>query len=156
MSIILDMWYVEIYILPMMNVEGAETRSCTPSERRSLRRYQFELGVGLAVYAALLVPTVLFVDRLNGLAKVVVAVLPMAGILVICAALVRFTLRADEFQRQTILVSAAIAGVVCLVVTMTLGLLENAGLPRLPMTLVWIILLFAFGIAMPFVRRRYR
>jgi hypothetical protein len=140
----------------MMDVEVGDSRSCTPAERRSVRQYQGELFVGLVVYGGLLVPSVLFVDRLSGIPKVAIAVLPMAGILVICAALVRFTLRADEFQRQTILASAAIAGVVCLVVTMTLGLLENAGLPRLPMTLVWIILLFAFGIAMPFVRRRYR
>jgi len=140
----------------MMNVESVEAHSCTPTERRSVRRYQAELGAGLAVYAATLALSISYVDHLTGAARVTVAVLPMMGILIIVAALVRFTLRADEFQQQTILVSAAIAGVVCLVVTMTLGLLENAGLPRLPMTLVWIILLFAFGIAMPFVRRRYR
>jgi hypothetical protein len=110
----------------------------------------------LAVYAASPSFSISTVDHLTGSARVTVAVLPMIGILIIVAALVRFTLRADEFQRQTILVSAAIAGVACLVVTMTLGLLENAGLPRLPMTLVWIILLLAFGVAMPFVRRRYR
>jgi hypothetical protein len=140
----------------MMNVEVQETHSCTPSERRSVRRYQGELGLGLLVYALLLALSVFEVDRLSGISKVALAVLPMAGILLICAALVRFTLRADEFQRQTILVSAAIAGLVCLVVTMTIGLLENAGLPRLPFTWVWFILLLAFGVAMPFVRRRYR
>jgi hypothetical protein len=140
----------------MMNVEVSDAQSCTPAERRSVRRYQVELAAGLVVYGGLLAESVSNVDHLTGAVRVAVAVLPMAGILMICAALVRFTLRADELQRQTILVSAAIAGVAGLIVTMTLGLLENAGLPRLPMTWVWFILLLAFGVAMPFVRRHYR
>jgi hypothetical protein len=33
--------------------------------------------------------------------------------------------------------------------------LENAGLPRLSMTYVWPIAAIAWGIALPFVRRRF-
>jgi hypothetical protein len=129
---------------------------CTPTERRNVRRYQIELAVAVVAYVGLLFLSLVCVDRASGALKVVAALLPMVGIAAMMIALVRFTLRMDEFQRQTLIVSGAIAAIACAVATMALGFLENAGVPRISMTWVWPMMAVAFGIALPFVRRRFR
>jgi hypothetical protein len=130
--------------------------SCTPTERRNVRRYQLELLGSLLVYAALLFVSVANVDRLAGTAKVAVAILPMLGFAAMTVAIVRFVMKTDEFQRQSFVTAGAIAAVAGAVVTMLLGFLENAGVPRISMTWVWPIDCAAFGIALVMLRRRYR
>jgi hypothetical protein len=124
-----------------------DEHTCTPTERRNAKRYRTELFAAVAVYVVLLLVSLFTVDRTSGALKVVTAVLPMGGILAMSAAFVRFTLRIDEFQRQTFCIAGSIAGLTGAVVTMLLGFLENAGAPRISMT---------FAIALPFVRRRFR
>ncbi|MBD5633828.1 MAG: hypothetical protein IAI49_05055 [Candidatus Eremiobacteraeota bacterium] len=131
--------------------------TCTPSERKSVRRYQIEMaGAALAYFVTLFV-SVRYVDHLPlGALKTLVALLPMIGVVAMVLAFVRFTLRCDEMQRQTILVSGAISAIVTAVVTMCFGFLENAGVPAVPMTFVWPIVGLVFGVSFPLVRRRYR
>jgi hypothetical protein len=129
---------------------------CSPTERKSTRRYQIEIAISTVLYVGLLSLSLHYVDRLDGALKVIVALLPMIGVSGFIIALVRLALRMDEFQRQTLLVSGAIAALACALATMTLGFLENAGIPRLGMTFVWPIMAVAFGIALPFVRRHFR
>jgi hypothetical protein len=129
---------------------------CSPSERKSARRYQLEIAAALVLYVATLLPSLSYVEHLEGPLRILVAVLPMAGFSAIIVAFVRFALRMDEFQRQTLVVSGAIAALGCAFVTMTLGFLENAGFPRISMVFVWPIMALAFGVALPFVRRHFR
>ena len=136
--------------------ESVLEAACSPSERRSSRRYLVEMLSSSLAYFILLAISVRYVDHADGVAKVALALLPVAGIAAMSLAFVRFTLRLDDFQRQTIFQSGAIAALASAVVTMTLGFLENAGLPRISLTWVWPMILGFFGIALPFVRRRYR
>jgi hypothetical protein len=129
---------------------------CTPSERKKNRRYVFELGGAGIVYGLLLLVSVHQVDATSGTLRIVYALLPMIGVLGMSTALVRFALSADEFVRQTIVISAAIAALVSAVVTMAIGFLQEIGFPSVPMTAVWPLVVIVFGLCMPFVRRRYR
>jgi len=138
------------------NPDSRLEAGCSPSERKSTRRYRIEIAAATFAYVALLEVSVRNVDHAAGALKVALALLPMLGVLAMSIAFVRFTLRQDEFQRQTIFLSAAIAALVCGLVTMSLGFLENAGGPRIDLIFVWPMILGAFGIAVPFVRRRYR
>jgi hypothetical protein len=129
----------------------------TPSEARLIRRYRNECVAAAVVYVGLLFVSVRYVDRLSaGPAKVALALLPMLGVIAFAIAMLRFLSHVDEFQRQTILTAAAIAGLVTAIVTMALGFLENAGAPRFSMTFVWPLTFVIFGVCLPFVRRRYR
>ena len=78
------------------------------------------------------------------------------GFAAMTVAIVRFVMKTDEFQRQSFVTAGAIAAVAGAVVTMLLGFLENAGVPRISMTWVWPIDCAAFGIAVVMLRRRYR
>jgi hypothetical protein len=143
-------------MLMQESLENADEQGCTPSERASSRRYFVEIGIAALAYVGLTFASVSSVDHVGGAGKVVVALLPMLGIAAMSVAMVRFATRMDELQRQTFIASAAIAGLACAIVTMALGFLENAGVPRLSMTWVWPITAIAFVFAFPFVRRRYR
>jgi hypothetical protein len=135
---------------------NAEPRH-TPTEAKLLRRYRNECIGAALVYVGLLFASLRFVDRLSaGPAKVAVALLPMLGVVAFSIAMLRFLSHLDEFQRQTTLTAAALAGLVTAIVTMALGFLENAGVPRVSMTFVWPLTFVAFGVCLPFVRRRYR
>ncbi len=138
------------------NHESIREAACSPSERKSSRRYRIEIGASTFAYVALLEISIRNLDRSAGALKVALALLPMLGVVAMSLAFVRFTLRQDEFQRQTIFLCAAIAALACGLVTMSLGFLENAGGPRISLIFVWPLILGTFGIAFPFVRRRYR
>jgi hypothetical protein len=134
-----------------------EEHCCTPTQRKNNRQYQREGLSAVCVYFVTLFVSIGFVDRIPpGIVKVTVALLPMIGVLGMSAALVRFIARLDEFQRQGFITAGAIAGLVTAVLTMTLGFLENAGLPPVPMTFVWPCTMLVFGGCAVFILRRYR
>ncbi|MBD5604645.1 MAG: hypothetical protein IAI48_06085 [Candidatus Eremiobacteraeota bacterium] len=131
--------------------------TCTAAERKSARRYQIELLASMALYVVTLFVSIRNVDHVAaGPGKVALALLPVFGIVATSLALVRYVLRQDEMQRRTFVDAAAIAAIVTAVATMTLGFLENAGVPRISMTWVWPFTMISFAVSLPFVRRRYR
>jgi hypothetical protein len=128
----------------------------TAAEKRSARVYRTELLGATLLYAVLLITSLRTVDHASGGLKMLLAGLPALGAAAMAFAIVRFALRMDELQRRTLVDAAAIAAIVTAVVTLTLGFLENGGLPRIAMTWVWPIALVSWGIALPFCRRQYR
>ena len=111
----------------------------------------------MALYLVTLFVSIRNVDHVAaGPGKVALALLPALGIVTTSLALVRYVLRQDELQRRTFVDAAAIAAVVTAVLAMTLGFLENAGVPRISMTWVWAMTMSSFAVSLPFVRRRYR
>jgi hypothetical protein len=129
---------------------------CTPAERAKGRRYQLEVLVSAAVYTATIFVSAGAIDRLVGVPKIAVALLPMLGVAGMILAFIRYVRRVDEFQRQMFVVAGAIAGLGTAVITMAFGFLENAGVPRISMVWVWPITCVIFAVCAPIVRRRYR
>jgi hypothetical protein len=134
---------------------AADDPRFSPSEKKSWNRYRWEFIAAMTLYTILLIASVKTVRHLDGLAKYLDAVLPVLGGLAIVVSIVRLGMRMDELQRQTFVNAAAIALFVTSLVTMTLGFLENAGVPPVNMTFVFPIAILSWGAAWPFFRKRY-
>lgn len=141
-----------------MNDAIDDSCGLTPTERRSSRRYNFELAAGMALYCGLLWISLSLLrhTQIDGAAKIAAALLPTIGLFVITAAIVRFVLRTDELQRQIMIEAAAIAGLATVGICITLGFLENAGVPHVNMMWVFSFTVLIWGMSLPFLRRAYR
>ena len=108
------------------------------NERKAGRQYLRELFGSIAIYMALLIPSVTYGPALDdGMLKTVVLVCPMIGFFLMIWAVARQVGRMDEYQRGVMLETFAIAAAITAGLTFTYGFLENAGYPRLSMFTVW-------------------
>ena len=85
-----------------------------------------------------------------------VAVLPAIPATLMVLAVVRYVERMDELQRRIQLVAAGFAGAATALLTVTWGLLENAGFPRLSMLWVFPLMCGLWGIGAAVAAYRYR
>ncbi|HEU0277585.1 MAG TPA: hypothetical protein VFQ95_07190 [Rhodanobacteraceae bacterium] len=92
--------------------------------------------------------------------KLLVALLPVAPLVVVVWAAIRYVGRCDEFERRQHLEAAALAAVVVGIVAMTLGFVAAAGLIRLDAALVLLLVFPAvclvYGMACAWSRWRNR
>jgi hypothetical protein len=110
-------------------------------EKIIARAYLRELLGALAIYTALLVPTIVYGRRLDdGVLKILVLASPMIGFGLAVWAIARHLRRVDEFMRQYTLETVAMAAAITAGITFTYGFLETAGYPRLSMFAVWPIM----------------
>jgi hypothetical protein len=128
----------------------------TSGEWRSGRRYMLEFGIAFAAFLMLMIGADVAIGRVGGPLHVTVALLPAVGVLAMALAVVRFTLRMDELQRQTVVTAAAIAAAATAVVTMALALIEEQLPFRVSLSVVLPALVLFTGIALPFVARRHQ
>nr|WP_315391574.1 hypothetical protein [uncultured Duganella sp.] len=100
--------------------------------------YLRELFGSIAIYAALLVPAIIYGPAMQaGALKTAVMTCPMFGFWLMIWAVARQVGRMDEYQRIVMLETFALAAAVTAAVTFTYGFMENAGYPRLSMFYVW-------------------
>jgi hypothetical protein len=108
------------------------------NERKAGARYLGELFASVALYSALLIPSVMVGPSMAaGWLRTTVLVCPMIGFLLMIWVVARQLGRMDEYQRIIMLETFAIAAAITAGVTFTYGFLENAGYPRLSMFSVW-------------------
>lgn len=107
-------------------------------ERELYRRYHRDLLLGLAIYIAILVVTLRYAPLLPpGLPATLAHISPMLGFFLIFQGMLRWYRDADEYQRRITLENVAVAAAVTAASSFTYGFLENAGLPKLSMFVVW-------------------
>jgi hypothetical protein len=115
-------------------------------EKQVARAYKVELWSAVAVYAVLLFGSISISRRLDeGALRTIVLVIPMIGFGLMIRAIARHVARIDEYQRQRLLETLALAFAITGGVTFTYGFLETAGFPRLSMFTVWIIMGSSWG-----------
>jgi hypothetical protein len=115
-------------------------------EKQVARAYKVELWSAVAVYAVLLFGSISISRRLDeGALRTIVLVVPMIGFGLMIRAIARHVARIDEYQRQRLLETLALAFAITGGVTFTYGFLETAGFPRLSMFTVWIIMGSSWG-----------
>jgi len=120
----------------------------TPAERRMQWQYLRELGGSIAIYIALLVPSLMVGPGMpDSLLRTAVLTCPMLGFFLMIWAIARQVQRMDEYQRQLTLESLSLAAAITAAITFTYGFLENAGYPRLSMFVVWGIMGSAWAVA---------
>ena len=128
--------------------EPASDNQRSERERKISARYLRELFGSIAIYIAILLPSVSLGPAMHeGLPRTLVLVSPMIGFLLMLWAIVRHLGRIDEYQRQTTIETFAIAGAITAGMTFTYGFLENAGFPRLSMFVVWAVMGLAWCVA---------
>ena len=115
-------------------------------EREAKRKYFWELGLSMALYAVVLAVSLRVTEKMeDGLARTLIALAPAIPIVITVWVIARQFRRMDEFVRLRSLESIAIAAGVTAGLTFTYGFLENAGYPRLSMFWVWGIMGFTWG-----------
>ncbi len=111
------------------------------------RAYVREMTGAVLVYAVVLVLALKFGRPMADSAlRTAVLLTPMAGFALMIWAVARHIRRIDEFMRQFMLESVAIAAALTAGLTFTYGFLENAGFPRLSMFVVWPVLAGSWGV----------
>jgi hypothetical protein len=115
------------------------------AERKARTAYLRELFGSIAIYIALLVPSITYGPAMEtGPLKTAVLTSPMIGFALMIWAIARQVGRMDEYQRIVMLETFALAAALTAAVTFTYGFMENAGYPRLSMFYVWGVMGFSW------------
>ena len=101
-------------------------------------RYLVELMSALLVYTLVLVLAIRFAPGMKDRAlQAVLMVSPALPIGLAIWAIARHLARVDEYVRQTTLENIAVAAAFTAGASLTYGFMENAGMPKLSMFVVW-------------------
>ncbi|WP_426175367.1 hypothetical protein [Massilia sp. TWR1-2-2] len=107
-------------------------------EKKVMRTYHRELALSFVVYAVLLFgANWLGRPMADGVLRTAVLLSPVIGFGLMIWTIARHVRRIDEFMRQSLLETFAIAAAITAAVTFSYGFLETAGFPRLSMFAVW-------------------
>jgi hypothetical protein len=123
------------------------------------RRYMREMVGAFVLYTAAILFTGWAARHLpmSESVRYSVALIPVAPVALVFLAIVRGLRRMDELQQRVVGEAAVISASVVGFGSFAYGLLESyAGLPAIPMVWVLPALFAVYGLATPFVRRRYR
>jgi hypothetical protein len=121
---------------------------------RALRRYFVEFGIFMSAYVA--VCLFWMFHGANGHERIAIALLAMIPIIFVFAAIVRYLLRTDEFDRKVTVESLALAGGATALIAATYGLLEASGFPKQSAWWTYSVFMIGWGVAKFFVLRRYK
>jgi hypothetical protein len=123
-------------------------------KKKIMKPYFREMACAFALYALLLFSSIHFGRPMaDSLLRTVVLASPIAGFGLMLLAIARHLARIDEYLRQRLLETFALAAAITAGITFTYGFLETAGFPRLSMFTVWPVMGVAW-IAVDFVRCR--
>lgn len=115
-------------------------------EREAKRKYFWELGLSMVLYAVVLAVSLRVTGKMaDGLARTLLALAPAVPVFITVWVIARQFRRMDEFVRLRSLESIAVAAAVTAGLTFTYGFLESAGFPRLSMFWVWGIMGITWG-----------
>ena len=121
---------------------------------QATRRYAVEFTVSMVAYVLILLGSVYLLNHgAHGALMIIVALLPVLPLAAVFAAVVRWILTTDEYQRQTIVTALAIAGGATAMLAVTYGFLENIGFPKMSVWITFVIFSSIWGIATSIVRR---
>lgn len=116
-------------------------------QQQVLRRYQREMLLALALYAVLLICSIKFARPLpDSLLRTALLASPMLAFLGAIWAIARHVSGIDEYQRQFLLETWAIAAALTAAATFSYGFLETAGFPKISMFSVWMIMCGAWAV----------
>ena len=129
----------------------------TAARLAAKRRYTIRFLSAMLVYSVLIAitgPTIRNVDPTW--AKVLLALLPIIPIGVALSELLRFVASLDELQRRVQFEAVATAGVLTCMLSFAWGMLEIAGLPKLPIVLVTPLFCASYGFGVWRATRKYQ
>jgi len=121
------------------------------------RRYMFRFLAAMMVYSILIMITGRSIRLVDPTwAKVLLSLLPIIPIGVALSELLRFVASLDELQRRVQFEAVATAGVLTCMLSFAWGMLEMAGLPKLPIVLVTPLFSASYGFGVWRASRKYQ
>ncbi len=123
-----------------------------------MRRNLILFSTGLATYAAVLILSqkILAAGVESETARIALLLSPMLPAVLICGVVIRSIRQLDELQRRLQLEALALAFAGTALITFGYGFLEDAGLPRLSMFVVWPLMAVLWLVGGLAGRMRYR
>lgn len=124
---------------------------------RAAKHYALQVLGLMAVYTVLLVLSIRLLEQFpGGPWRIPAAVLPAVPLLFVVWSAVRFVSKMDEMQKSVHTEAVTFSFLTTAVVALTYGFLENAGLPRVSVLYVPVLMCFLWGIGAGIAHRKYR
>jgi len=122
------------------------------------RRYLFELGAAMLVYALVLCSSIFLLKTgyFEGASATLVALLPTLPCIGACWAILRQFRRLDELQLRVQLEALGFAFAGTALLTFSYGFLEGVGWRPLSMFVVWPVMATLWLVGLAVAARRYR
>ena len=133
--------------------------TCEFSSKPAARRYRRDIAVAFVIYVALVIGAALAIRNLAPpqWLVIVLALAPVAPMLMMLRAYLVFVRAVDEFQRRLQSEAVAIAAAVTLFASFAYGFLEEwADFPHVPLIWVFPVFSFVFGMAHVLIWMRYK
>ena len=117
---------------------------------------EFALAMSVYVIAIFLSVTLINQTPSGSILRILWAVVPIIPILFALAAFLRYLSGIDELQQRIQLYAIGFAAGAISLLTFAYGLLENVGLPALPLIYVFPATIALWGLALVYFTRRYK
>jgi hypothetical protein len=125
--------------------------------KREVKRYTIQLLGLMATYAVLLVLSIWLLEKIPTSGwRLPIAALPVVPLLFVVWSIIHFIRTMDEMQKTIHLEALTFSFLVTVVVALTYGFLENAGLPKIPLFYVPVLMCGLWGIGAGVFTRKYK
>lgn len=128
------------------------------NQKQIMRRYGRELFLSSIAYAALLVTSIIVLQRfeLSKTLQVIVTLLPAIPTAFVIIAIMRMLISSDELQQRIQLYAVSLSAALTGFITFSYGFLENIGFPKFSTFLVFPMLVAFWGISLAYFSRKYQ
>jgi hypothetical protein len=128
------------------------------NQKQVMSRYGKELAFASIAYAALLVASIVTLQRfeLSKASQVIITLLPAIPTAFVIIAIMRMLIDSDELQQRIQLFATAFSAALTGFITFSYGFLENVGFPKFSTFLVFPMLIAFWGISMGYFTRKYQ
>jgi hypothetical protein len=123
----------------------------------AMRRYRTRFIAAMVCYSVLIVVCFTLLKSVEPWwGKMLLALIPVAPVVYALGEILRLVRSLDELERQVQMEAVVIAAVAICLLTFAWGLLEKAGMPKLPVVLVLPLFCAVYGLAVCSANWRYR
>lgn len=128
------------------------------NQKQVISRYGRELAFASIAYAALLVASIITLQRfeLSKAMQVIVTLLPAIPTAFVIIAIMRMLISSDELQQRIQLYATSFSAALTGFITFSYGFLENVGFPKFSTFLVFPMLIAFWGISLGYFSRKYQ
>mgnify|MGYP001166952230 CR=1 FL=1 len=128
------------------------------NQKQIMSRYGRELAFASIAYAALLVASIITLQRfeLSKAMQVIVTLLPAIPTAFVIIAIMRMLISSDELQQRIQLYATSFSAALTGFITFSYGFLENVGFPKFSIFLVFPMLIAFWGISLGYFSRKYQ
>ena len=128
------------------------------NQKQVMRRYGRELFLSSVAYAALLVTSIIVLQRFepSKFWQVIVTLLPAIPTAFIIFSIMRMLIDSDELQQRIQLYATSFSAALTGFITFSYGFLENVGFPKFSTFLIFPMLVAFWGISLGYFSRKYQ